>query len=418
MPNAIVKRYPAFGYPLYRRWWTASFCSVGATQLVTLGMGWLVYQLSGSAMDLGILGAAAAIPNVAVSLFGGALADRFDQRRILILTTALFAGLLLLLALLDYTGVVRVWQVWLIAGLIALIQGIDWPARQSLYPHLIERDSMLSAVALNSFLWQSTRMLMPALGGLLIAIADTWLIFKLAAVGFLYMLYVIVGLRVELPIERSESTLRQVATGIRFILETPVFKWLIALSFSTMFFVWAYMQLMPAYADLLGAGETGYGMLLSATGLGSVLGTLLIGAFPAGKRLGTVILGGALLSALVMYGFAAMLLVPSYYGALGFATLGSACSAAFMINALTVLQLEVPDKLRGRVMGIHAMTYSMMPLGGLVLGAMTDRIGATAALSASVSAFLLILLIVSLTQPVLHRLDGRTFQPEQPGAAS
>ena len=401
MPNAIVKRYPAFGYPLYRRWWTASFCSVGATQLVTLGMGWLVYQLSGSAMDLGILGAAAAIPNVAVSLFGGAL-----------------VGLLLLLALLDYTGVVRVWQVWLIAGLIALIQGIDWPARQSLYPHLIERDSMLSAVALNSFLWQSTRMLMPALGGLLIAIADTWLIFKLAAVGFLYMLYVIVGLRVELPIERSESTLRQVATGIRFILETPVFKWLIALSFSTMFFVWAYMQLMPAYADLLGAGETGYGMLLSATGLGSVLGTLLIGAFPAGKRLGTVILGGALLSALVMYGFAAMLLVPSYYGALGFATLGSACSAAFMINALTVLQLEVPDKLRGRVMGIHAMTYSLMPLGGLVLGAMTDRIGATAALSASVSAFLLILLIVSLTQPVLHRLDGRTFQPEQPGAAS
>jgi MFS family permease len=377
-------------------------------------MGWLVYELSGSAMDLGILGAAAAIPNVAVSLFGGALADRFDQRRIMILTTSLFAGLLLVLALLDFTGVVTVWQVWLIAGLIALIQGIDWPARQSLYPHLIERDGMLSAVALNSFLWQSTRMLMPALGGLLIAIADTWLIFKLSAIGFLYMLYVIVGLRVELPIERSESTLRQVATGIRFILETPVFKWLIALSFSTMFFVWAYMQLMPVYADTLGAGETGYGMLLSATGLGSVIGTLVIGAFPAEKRLGTVILSGALTSALVMYGFAAMLLVPSYYGALAFAMLGSACSAAFMINALTVLQLEVPDTLRGRVMGIHAMTYSLMPLGGLLLGALTDRIGATAALSASVSVFLVILLIISVTQPVLRRLDGRIVQREVP----
>ena len=412
MPGAIVKRYPALGYPLYRRWWTASFFSVGATQLVTLGMGWLVYELSGSATDLGILGAAAAIPNVAVSLFGGALADRFDQRRILILTTSLFAGLLLLLALLDYTGVVTVWQVWLIAGLIALIQGIDWPARQSIFPHLIERDGMLSAVALNSFLWQSTRMLMPAVGGLLIAITGTWLIFKLAAIGFLYMLYVIVGLRVELPIERSESTLRQVVTGIRFILDTPVFKWLITLSFATMFFVWAYMQLMPAYADLLGAGETGYGVMLSATGLGSVLGTLLIGAFPAGKRLGTVILGGAMLSGMVIYGFAVMLLVPSYYGALAFAMLGSACSAAFMINSMTVLQMEVPDKLRGRVMGIHSMTYSLMPLGALLLGAMTDRIGATAALSASVSAFLLILLIISMTQPVLRRLDGATLQPE------
>ena len=412
MPGAIVTRYPAFGYPLYRRWWIASFWSVGATQLVTLGMGWLVYQLSESAMDLGILGAAAAIPNVAVSLFGGALADRYDQRRILILTTSLFAGLLLLLALLDFSGVVTVWQVWVIAGLIAAIQGIDWPARQSLYPHLIEREGMLSAVALNSFLWQSTRMLMPALGGVLIAIADTWLIFKLSAIGFLYMLYVIVGLRVELPIERSESTLRQIATGIRFILETPVFKWLIALSFSTMFFVWAYMQLMPAYANTLGAGETGYGMLLSATGLGSVQGTLAIGAFPAKERLGTVILAGALASALVMYGFAAMLLVPSYYGALAFAMLGSACSAAFMINALTVLQLEVPDKLRGRVMGIHAMTYSLMPLGGLLLGALTDRIGATAALSVSVSAFLLILLLISVTQPVLRQLDGSMLQRE------
>jgi MFS family permease len=146
--------------------------------------------------------------------------------------------------------------------------------------------------------------------------------------------------------------------------------------------------------------------------LGSVLGTLAIGAFPAKERLGTVILAGALASALVMYGFAAMLLVPSYYGALAFAMLGSACSAAFMINALTVLQLEVPDNLRGRVMGIHAMTYSLMPLGGLLLGALTDLIGATAALSASVSAFLLILLLISVTQPVLRRLDGGMLQRE------
>lgn len=412
MPGAIVTRYPALGYPLYRRWWTASFFSVGATQLVTLGMGWLVFELSGSATDLGILGAAASIPNVVVSLFGGAIADRLDQRHILIATTSLIAGLLILLGLLDFTDTVAVWHVWTIAGLIATIQGIDWPARQSLYPHLIERDGMLSAVALNSFLWQSTRMLIPALGGLLIAAAGTWVIFKLSAVGFLYMLYVIVGLRVQLPIERSESTLRQVATGIRYIVETPIFKWLISLSFSTMFFVWAYMQLMPAYADILGAGEAGYGILLSATGVGSVLGTLLIGAFPSGARMGQVMLGGALTSATAIVGFAAMLLIPSYTGALLFATLGSLFSAAFMINAMTVMQMEVPDILRGRVMGIHSITYSLMPLGALLLGAMTDRIGATAALTASVSAFVLILLLIAATQPVLRRLDGRVLQPE------
>ena len=171
-------RYPALGFAAYRRYWFASFASVGATQLITLGQGWLIFELTGSALQLGLLGAAASLPNIAMTLFGGVIADRFDKRQILRMTSILITTLLLVLAWLDFSGEVQVWQVITIAALFSTITGLDWPARVAIYPHLIERHAFMSAVALNSFIWQSTRMAIPALGGLLIYVADTWLIFS------------------------------------------------------------------------------------------------------------------------------------------------------------------------------------------------------------------------------------------------
>jgi len=195
----IVARYPALGFAAYRRYWFASFASVGATQLITLGQGWLIFELTGSAFQLGLLGAAAALPNIAMTLFGGVIADRFDKRQILRMTSILITSLLLVLAWLDFSGEVKVWQVITIAGVFSMITGLDWPARVAIYPHLIERSAFMSAVALNSFIWQSTRMAIPALGGLLIYFADTWLIFTLGAAGFFTMFLVISTLHVKLP---------------------------------------------------------------------------------------------------------------------------------------------------------------------------------------------------------------------------
>ena len=159
----VLQRYPALGFPLYRRYWLASLASVGATQLINLGQGWLIYELTGSALHLGLLGAAAALPNIVMTLLGGVVADRFDRRRIMMATSSSIGSLLLVLAWLDMSGQVSVWHVLTIAALVSLITGIDWPARIALYPALIDRSAFLSAVALNSFIWQVTRMAMPAL---------------------------------------------------------------------------------------------------------------------------------------------------------------------------------------------------------------------------------------------------------------
>ena len=161
----------------FRRFWLGSAASVGAFQLLIMGQGWLVYELSGSPLQLGYLGAASSIPTIAAALVGGVIADRVDRRRMLIATSSIIAGLLALLALLDGAGVVQVWHVLAIAASIALILGLDFPSRQSFFPSLIRREHMMSAVALNSILWQGSRMFLPALGGMVIALTDTWVVF-------------------------------------------------------------------------------------------------------------------------------------------------------------------------------------------------------------------------------------------------
>ncbi|HTO56946.1 MAG TPA: MFS transporter [Pseudomonadales bacterium] len=408
MKNALFDRYPALAYPLYRRYWFASFASVGGTQLVALAQGWVVFRLTGRALDLGLLGAATALPNILMSLFGGVVADRFDKRKIILVTSVSNAALLFLLAALDASGVVRVWHVMAIAAASSVIAGIEWPTRQALFPHLIERPGLLSAVALNSFLWQSTRMIMPALGGVLIALTSTGFLFALSGLGFLVMFGVMLAVPLALPGAITGTAIEQIRQGVSFITARELFRWLILLSYSGMFFVSSYMQLMPAFARHLDAGETGYGFLLSATGVGSVVGTLALGAMQRTRSLGWVLLGGAMFSGIALYGFALAVQFGWYPMALAMAFASSVCASIFMISSMTVMQLEVPDALRGRVMGIHSITYSLMPLGGLLLGAIANASTVVVAVVFGASAYLAILVAVAATRPSIRAIDGKS----------
>ena len=415
--RAIVERYPALGFPRFRRYWFASFASVGATQLVTLGQGWLIFELSGSALQLGVLGAAASVPNILMTLLGGVIADRFDRRLILITTSAITAGLLALLTFLDYSGLVTVWQVLLIAAAVSLISGLDWPARASIFPLLLERYAYLSGAAMNAFIWQSTRMAIPAVGGLIIALAeDTWPIFAIATLGFLVMSIVLTTIHVQVPPTAHESPVEQLKEGFRFIFRTDIFRWLLGLTFVGMFFSQSYVQIMPVFVDLLGTDETGYGYLLSAGGLGSVMGTLLIGMVQESRRLGLIMLGGAAGSVFFLFAFASTSALQSLPLALVLAFLVAASASAFMIISMTVLQLEVPDALRGRVMGIHTIGYSLAPLGGLFLGGLAGSLGASWAVITGSAIYLVAIVATTLMKSEIRNLDGRALQTAAPEA--
>ncbi len=418
MTNFLIERYPALGSPRYRRFWLASFASVGATQLITLGQGWLVFELSGSALTLGVLGAAAALPNILMTLAGGVIADRFDKRRIMMLTSVLTALLLCVLAWLDYSDRVAVWHVLAIAGLISLISGLDWPARASFYPLLVERSAFMSAVALNSFTWQATRMAVPAAGGVIIALASgTWVVFALGAIGFFTMFVVISSMRVASPGQVSQSAAEQLIEGVTFIWRTRLFRHLLTLTFVGMFFSQSYVQIMPVFVDLLGSSEAGFGYLLSAGGVGSVIGTLIVGSVHRFEKLGAMMLGGAATSALLVAAFALSSSAGSFALALLLTFLAAVSASVYMITSMTVLQLTVPDSLRGRVMGIHTIGYSLMPLGGLLIGSAADAVGAGLAVLAGSSVYLLVTITLWAGSGAVRQLNGRvlTASPQAAG---
>jgi len=379
--------------------------------LYFVGMAWLVFELSGSALDLGLLGGAMAIPTIIATLAGGLIADRGNRRKVLLITSVLAGVALAILALLDATGSVAVWHVLIIAAVLGLISGFDLPARVSFFPALIEPEQMMSAVALNSILWQGTRMILPAIGGVLIAVADTSVIFALCTVGFAAMAFILARLQVNPTTGVLAEGDRGLMAALRFIWQERLFAVLIALTWILMFFGTSYVQIMPIFSELLGGGEKGYGLLISATGVGSVTGTLLVGRLQRSAKLGRIMLGGALVFALALICFAivtqnANSLQWAFVGACLFATLASIGGSFFLISSMTVMQLAVPDALRGRVMGIHSITFSLIALGGLVLGPLAELYSPPIAVICGALVVGVSVAAVSIGFPHIWQLDG------------
>jgi len=397
--------------PLYRRYWLGSLASIGATQLLVLGKGWLVFELSGSPLKLGLLGAAGAIPQILVTLFGGVLADRLDKRKVLMTTSLIISTLLLILAALDFTGIVEVWHVIVIAALIGLTSGFDWPARHAFFPSLIDRKHMMSAVALNSVLWQGTRMIIPAIGGIVIAVSSTAVIFLAAAAGFFTMFLVMSSFDIGHRVTQHGKSLQQFVEGLRFIGSSRLFSTLIPLTWIVTFFGVSYIQLMPAFAEILAVGERGFGVLLSASGVGSVTGTIFVVFAQKTRRLGWLILAGAFCSTLALFGFAIVTgyadgIHNAFWIAICCVFLISLFNSMYLIASMTVLQLRVPDTLRGRVMGIHGITFSLISLGALFGGSVASVFGAPMAVAAGASIVMLAVLSVATTQGEVRRLKG------------
>ena len=405
-------RFAALRGVRFRRYWLGSAASVGAFQLLIMGQGWLVYELSGSPLQLGFLGAASSIPTIVASLAGGVVADRVDRRRMLFATSLATALLLALLAALDGSGVVAVWHVLAIAGAIAFITGFDFPARMAFFPSLVARDHMMSAVALNAMLWQGTRMFLPGLGGIVIALSDTWVVFAIGAAGFATMSAVMLSFApAEEPEAPAAPSGREFLDGLRFIAAERLFLTLILLTYAATFFGISYVQLMPAFADLLGVDETGFGLILSATGVGSVTGTLIVATLQRSPRLGGLMLaslGGAALAFLAFNACVAFLSghPAGYPLALACSVLAAMCTSMFLVSSMTVMQLAVPDRLRGRVMGIHGICFSLIPLGGLLGGAVASAASPPAAAALNAALLGAVVLLVAATQPAVRRLRG------------
>ena len=338
---------------------------------------WMTWEVSRDPLSLGYLGLAQGVPLVLFQLFGGVLAYRIDRLRMLIVTQILTAGTLTIAFALTMSGVVRLEHLLVLAALSNTFRAFDEPSRMALVPQLVERDRLANAIALGSIPWQAGRMIGPSITGILIAAFGGAIGFGLAALASYtaLALYSRLRLRGTASAGTGQRVLAQFVEGLSFVGHNFVFSCLIALALFNSLFAMSYLTLLPIFADAyFHAGSTGYGLLNAAHGTGALVGSLTVATIAhLILRKGTALLVGAACvgGLLIVFSFS-----PGMGLALPVLVLVGFCNTFYLMQVSTFLQQKVPDHLRGRVMSLYSLCWNLLPLGGLLAGALAAAVDA------------------------------------------
>lgn len=359
-------------------YWSGQAVSLTGTWMQVLAQSWVVVTFTSSAMALGFLNFASALPMMLFTLFGGVAADMWDKRRILIITQILLMLLAFVLAGLYAGGQLALWHIFALAIFHGVASAYDMPANQALTPELVEREEIPQAIALNNASFHGSRILGPALAGALIyAWGITWA-FVANGISFIAVLVSLLLIRsrhVPLPAGQPRpSTWLSIREGFGYVRERP--RLLILMSFSALMTLIVFpnlIVLMPLYAkETLGEGSRGFSYLMSSSGVGAMLGSLMLLVIPVERR--TLFIGSGLLgvtAAMVVLGLSQNL----YLSCAGI-FLNSISFSTMMGLSNTIIQEVVPGHLRGRVMSLNTLTFvGIMPFASLLMTGLADVIG-------------------------------------------
>jgi MFS family permease len=365
--------------------------SLIGTWMQTVAQSWLVYRLTGSGLLLGAVGFASQIPVFLVAPLGGITADRANRQRVVIATQTASMILAFILAALTLTGKVQVWHIFVLAALLGVVNAFDIPGRQSFLVDMVGKDDLMNAIALNSSMFNGARVIGPAVAGVLVArLGEGWCFFA-NAVSYVAVIAGLMMMRVHAPARVSAKTSpwEHIVEGFQFVNRTAPIRALLILLGLVSVTGMPYVVLMPIFADkifhnggqefasLIGSRDLGavrLGILMGAAGVGALLGALTLAVRSGVKGLGrwvTVCCAGFGISLMLFamsksFWLSVSLLLPVGY----FIMLQ-------MASSNTLIQVMVPDELRGRVMALYSMMFmGMAPLGALLGGALSDRLGA------------------------------------------
>ncbi len=385
--------FAALRHRNFQLYFGGQLISNAGTWMQVIAQGWLVYQLTHSDLTLGIVGFAAAIPALLVSPFGGVVVDRVPKRALLIITQASAMMLAFILAALTFLGVVQEWHIILLAAGLGLVNAFDGPGRQAFVVDMVGREDLPNAIALNSMMFNSARVVGPAIGGLLLAVVGPAWCFTINGISFLAVIIGLWAMKIKSLPSRTmiESPWKQLTGGIQYVSKQTEFGGLLLLSLVFSIFGISYATMLPAFvSQVLGQGAAAYGWINAAIGIGAVTGAFLIANNHGSSWRGSWLVAAGLLFPinLALFAFTPYFAV-SLVLALG---LGVGFMVQFtMIN--TLLQTRVDDQLRGRVMGLYTLTFfGFTPFGNLAVGALSEQIG----LSYAISLFALISLLLTL----------------------
>ena len=383
----------------FRNLWLGNFASTIGYWAQTVGQGWLAYTLTDSAAFLGVLGVSRALPALVVTLPAGVLADRWDRRVILLVSQFLAMVNSFVLAYLVATDSTQPWHLLATAIVSGLVHSFNMPARQSLAPELAGSEHLANAVALNAISFNSSRILGPALAGLLIGVWGLSACFTAQAVGLAWAMVWTASLPSKGPSSRTRagaSLWTNLVDGLRYIRNSPAAMRLLAVSAIPIGVGMVYLQLMPVFArDVLNVGASGMGALMSAVGAGSVLGAFAAAAISHYPRQARIqMLAGCAL------GVALAIFAASTWVTIALVTLVLVGGVQAILQAVnqTLLNLVTPNEYRGRVMSVYLMTWNMAPLIWLPAGWLADFIGAPITIVLSGGVVIAAILAIGLRQ--------------------
>jgi MFS family permease len=373
--------FRALQYRNYRLFFMGQIISLVGTWMQSVAQAWLVYRLTGSSFLLGLVGFCGHLPVFLMAPIGGMLADRRSRYRIVIATQTSAMTLAFILAALTLLGHIKVWEILALATLLGTVNAFDIPARQAFVPEMVNPQDLINAIALNSSMVNSARMLGPAIAGVTVAAFGEGWCFLGNGVSYIAVIIGLLMMNITPRPRKSQfSGIKSMVEGFRWVARTGPIRALLLLLGLVSLTGMPYAVLMPIFADrILHSGARGLGMLMAASGLGALSGTLVLAA----KR-GVRGLGKWITFAASGFGLALIFFSLSRFFLLSLALLFPAgfCMMIEMASSNTLIQTMVPDELRGRVMAVYSMMFmGMAPFGALSAGTLAQHLGAPRAVS-------------------------------------
>ncbi|MBI3734199.1 MAG: MFS transporter [Chloroflexi bacterium] len=404
--RVFTRTFAALQHRNYRLYFFGQLVSLVGTWMQMVAQGWLVYQLTNSPLYLGLVSFAASIPVWALSLGAGVVIDRVPRRYVLIATQTVAMLLAFVLAALVFARVIQPWHILILSFLLGISQAFDGTARQAFVKDMVGKEDLMNAIALNSALFNMSRIIGPALAGIALASVGAAWCFFLNGLSFLA---VIAGLMLQqmpkfVAQPRTASVWGDIQEGLRYIRDNQTISTLILIVSVSSVFGFAYAALLPAYAqDVVHVDAQGLGFLSTASGLGALCGALMVAALSHTRRKGVILTVGNLFFPLMLILFSLSRSFPLSL------LLMAAVGWGFMIQnttANTLVQSIVPDRLRGRVMSVYNLAFfGLSPIGSLQAGFVAQQLGVPIGLGWGAVATLLFGLFILWRVPRVRLLE-------------
>jgi len=395
-------RLAAFRYRDFRLFWLSLFISNIGTWMQMMATNWLLYELTDSPLKLGLNGVFRAVPAFALGVVSGTFADRYDRKRLMLVTQLVLAALSLGLGLLNYTGHIEAWQIYAFTFVSGAVGTFDGPARQALFPSLIPRAVLPNAVALNSLLWKGAALLGPSIGGIAISAMGMSGAFFANAASFLAVVAALMMMHTPSPaVEKRRDFVHETKAGLTYIASQPVILGLSVMEAASSLFGLDHAMLTILSRDIFQVGAQGFGFLQSARGLGAVIGSTLFIAMGQRGAQGTILLVSAILYGA---GFALFGLAPNFAVALVLLAFVGATDSIWSATRGTMVQLITPERYRGRMMGVFQLSNrGLHPLGQMETGVVVPLIGAREATFAGGVFITVVTVLTAWWVPQIHR---------------